>query len=164
MKLLTLAIILFIIQISIGLFDNTISVDGESAVPEMYNSSIAQNETDNDMFEFISSPHKWSNTGLIVFWVALAVFIGGVGIAASFFGASPSDSILFAGGFGVLIGFGAVPIISLFNLINREVGVFACGATSYCTIAILFGALTAGVLGLAWFMACLKWWRTGITD
>ena len=72
--------------------------------------------------------------------------------------------MLFATGFAVLVGLGAIPVVSLFNVINREIGVFACGAGSYCTIAILIGSLTAGLLGLAWFMACLKWWRTGSTE
>ena len=43
MKMLTLAILLVVIQLSIGLFDNTISVDGEAAVPAMYGSNVSIN-------------------------------------------------------------------------------------------------------------------------
>ena len=57
----------------------------------------------------------------------------------------------------------AKDIVGLFNVINREIGAFACVAGSYCTPAIIAGSLTAGLLGLAWVMACVNWWRTGST-
>ncbi len=161
MKLLTLAMLLVIIQLSIGLFDNTISVDGESAVPEMYGSNVSLNSTTNYLYDFVTNPLSWSSTAFIVFLVSITTFITAASIAAGFFKYQPSDTVYFAGLFSVFIGLGAVPIVGLFNVINREIGAFACVAGSYCTPAIIFATMTAGALGLAWVMACLHWWRVG---
>ncbi len=163
MKLLTLAMILVIIQLSIGMFDNTISIDGEAAVPEMYGSDVSLNSTTNYLFDFVTNPRQWSRSALIVFLLSITVFISASSIAAGFFKYQPSDTVYFAGLFSVLIGLGSIPIIGLFNVINREIGAFACSAGSYCTTAIIFASLTAGTLALAWVMACINWWRTGST-
>ncbi len=163
MKLLTLAMILVVIQLSIGLFDNTISVDGESAVPLQYGSDVSINGTTNYLYDFVTNPHSWSQTALIIFLGSVTLFITSASIAAGFFKYQPSDTVYFAGLFSLFIGLGSIPIVSLFGVINREIGAFACSAGSFCTPAIIFASVTAGLLGLAWVMACLNWWRTGST-
>lgn len=163
MKLLTLAMILVIIQLSIGLFDNTISVDGEAAVPEQYGNEVSVNGTTNYLYDFVTNPHGWSQTALIIFLGSVTLFITSASIAAGFFKYQPADVVYFAGLFSVFIGLGSIPIVSLFGVINREMEVFACSAGSFCTPAIIVASLTAGALGLAWVMACLNWWRTGST-
>ncbi len=163
MKLLTLAMVLVIVQLSIGLFDLSLSLDGESAVPVQYGSDVSINSTTNYLYDFVTNPHSWSQSALILFLVSVTAFIVTASIAAGFFKYQPADVVYFAGLFSVFVGLGSVPVISLFNVINREIGAFACSAGSYCTPAIIVAALTAGLLGLAWLIACLNWWRTGST-
>lgn len=163
MKLLTLAMILVVVQLSIGLFDNTISVDGEAAVPLQYGNDVSINGTTNYLYDFVTNPHSWSQSALLLFLVSVTAFIVTASIAAGFFKYQPADVVYFAGLFSVFIGLGSIPIWSLFEVINREIKIFACSAGSFCTPAIIFASLTAGLLGLAWVMACLNWWRTGST-
>lgn len=163
MKLLTLAMILVIIQLSIGLFDNTISIEGAEAVPEAYGLNVTINSTTNYLYDFVTNPHGWGSTALIAFLIGITVAITAGSIVAGIFKYQPSDTIYFAGLFSLFIGLGSVPVVSLFNVINREIGAFACAAGTYCTPAILVATLTAGLLGLAWVLACVNWWRTGST-
>lgn len=163
MKLLTLAMILVIVQLSIGLFDNTISIEGTEAVPQAYGLNVTINSTTNYLYDFVTNPHGWGSTALIAFLVGITTFIVAASIVAGIFRYAPSDTVWFAGLFSVMIGLGSVPVVSLFNVINREIGVFACAAGTYCTPAIVIATMTAGLLGLAWVFACLSWWRTGST-
>lgn len=161
MKMLTLAILLVVIQLSIGLFDNTISVDGESAVPAMYGSNVSINSTTNYLYDFVTDPLGWGNNEFIIYLVGVTATLAVAAIAAGFLRSQPSDSIYFAPLFVVFLGLGAIPIVGLFNVINREIGAFACSAGGYCVPAIVIGALTAGALGLSWVITCIHWWRTG---
>ena len=163
MKMLTLAILLVVIQLSIGLFDNTISVDGEAAVPTMYGSNVSIDSTTNYLYDFVTNPLGWGDSNFIIYLIGVTATLAAAAIAAGFLRSQPSDSIYFAPLFVVFLGLGAIPVVGLFNVINREIGAFACVAGSYCTPAIIAGSLTAGLLGLAWVMACVNWWRTGST-
>lgn len=163
MKLLTLAMILVIVQLSVGLWDRTIDIEGSEAIPTPYGTNVSINSTTNYLYNFVLNPTSWADSALIAFLIGVTVFIASASIVAGIFKYTPSDTVWFAGVFSALIGLGSIPIGRLFSVIDREIKLFACVPGAYCTPAIIVAGLTAGLLGLAWVLVCLNWWRTGST-
>ena len=163
MKLLTLAMILVIVQLSVGLFEKTIDIDVGDAVPQQYGLDVSVNSTTNYLYDFVVNPHSWASTALLTFLIGITTFIATASIVAGIFRYTPTDTVWFAGLFSVMISLGSVPVVRLYSVIDKEIGAFACSAGTLCTPAIIVASLTAGLLGLAWVLACLSWWRTGST-
>ena len=82
MKMLTLAILLVVIQLSIGLFDNTISIDGEAVVPVMYGSNVSVNSTTNYLYDFVTNPLGWGDTPFIIYLIGVTATLAVAAIAA----------------------------------------------------------------------------------
>ena len=166
MKMLNIAMILVVIWLAIGLFDNTITMDGSMAVPDAYNSSSTSVDgTSNMLLDFAMNPSTWTNSSLLIFLlVTVIATVGTISIAAGVFKYQASDTVLFSAAFGVLVGMGSIPVWQLYNLLNREIGAFACSPGVFCAPSAMFGALVVAPLALGWVFVCLKWWRTGVTE
>ena len=145
--------ILVVIQASILLFDVGLSGGGYELDP--YNSSSEFNNTNNVIWDFVTNPTGWSDTGLLILLAGVIGISGAIGIGVYLY--TKSDTILLFGVFTMLLGFGSIPIISLYNLMNRNVAMFGCTETP-CAVGIFFWTITGGLLGLAYVMACIAWW------
>lgn len=153
MKLFYLMMILVIVQASVLLFDVGLTGGGYELDP--YNSSSEFNNTDNTVWDFVTNPTGWESTNFLLILAGLVTVGGAIGIGIYLY--TKSDLILLFSVFTVLLGFGAIPLISLYNLMNRNVAMFGCVATP-CPIGIFFWTITGGLLGLAYVMACIEWW------
>jgi hypothetical protein len=67
--------------------------------------------------------------------------------------------------FGILLGIGSMPILSLYRFITTQVGSIACSsATDYmtgsivCVPAVLVAIPIAGTLTVMYIFACIEWW------
>ena len=153
MKLFYLIAILIVVQSSILLFDTGLAGSGYDLDP--YNSSSEFNNTDNTVWEFVTNPTGWENTNLLIILIGLVGLTGAISVGVYLY--TKSDTILLFGVFTMLLGFGSIPIISLYNLMNRNVAMFGCTATP-CTMGIFVWIMTGGLLALAYVLACLEWW------
>ena len=84
---------------------------------------------------------------------------GAIGVGIYIY--TKSDTILLFGVFTMLLGFGSIPIISLYNVINRNVAMFGC-TTTPCPLGILIWAMTGGLIAIAYVLSCIEFW-TGRT-
>lgn len=153
MKLAPMIMILIILQGVIILYDQVYSSDYELTAYEDNQSSI---------WNFVANPSDWRDTGLLTFFFAIL----GVGAVATFVGAVvgyKGDMILFFGVFTFFLALGAVPIISLYNVITREPTIYGCAATGVCYPSIFVWVFTGGILAIFYVLAVLDWWRTGST-
>ena len=168
MKMHTMIILFFVITTSCLLFDNTVTLDGSDAIPDLFNYTSIEGGEGNYLWETILNPINLTRTNSLMYWVItillVAVIAAGInfGIAGTYKGQT-SDASSFGIFIPILMGFAGFPITLLFTVINREVGAFACGAGEYCTIAILLGGAIAGLLLIQWMIVCIHWWRTGQT-
>lgn len=170
MKLGVMIMMLLCLQVTIMMFDNTISVDNTDAIPGVYNqtgvingTSTVTNASTSMFWGYVSNPTKWTNTSLVVYLVAFiaALAVSGITILGST--AISSDTIRFAPLFMILFGVGSIPIVSFWGVLQREVGAFACASgTLTCWTAWLVPFLIIGPLTTMWFLACFTHWRTGL--
>lgn len=132
MKLSTLFLIIFAIQISFIVFD-------------------ARDISNTALFGFIKNPTDWSNT---VFITVIGLIAAGAVMAGSFVGSfifGKTDIMIFAPFISVMITW-MIPLASLWQLISEESGVF--GDANWVVASIL----TAPFLVYA-FWSTLNWWR-----
>lgn len=148
MKITTMIIVLFVLQLMIMVFDSTAVEDTYSLNP--YN--ITNEAVPNNIYRFMINPSTWSTSGWILF---LVVTLGLILVASIIV---KSDMVLLYVVFVALIGFGAVPILSLYNLLNRDVGAFVCTTPLPCFATVIISAFIVGPLALYYVMACLEWW------
>lgn len=146
MKLANMIMILVILQFSIILYDSVYEDDFEL-------SSYESNET--TLWNFILNPSGWTGTDLLLIFATLGAVAGVIGIGVYF--VTRSDTSLFFGVFTLLLGLGAIPIASLYNVITREVEFFGCTAIP-CVPAIMVWAVTGGILAIFYVLSVLEWW------
>ena len=146
MKLSTIILILIVIQASIIMYDQVYSDDYE--IPSYGSSKTI-------IWNFVTDPSDWSGTELLLYFASLTAVSGLIGVGVYL--VTKSDTALFFGVFTFLLGAGAVPITSLYNVFERNVGFFGCSSIP-CTPAILAWALTGGLLAILYILAVLEWW------
>jgi hypothetical protein len=73
---------------------------------------------------------------------------------------SKSDIVTLFGLFLIFMSIGAVPCVSLYSFVTREIGLYTsdCIIGEPCEVAMIFGGLSAGILMLLWLWSCLEWW------
>lgn len=146
MKLSNMIMILLILQLSIIVFDAV-------STPDYELSSYESNET--AIWNFVTNPTGWSGSSLLTIFASLTAVAGVIGIGVYL--VTKSDTSLFFGVFTLLLGAGSIPIISLYNMFNRNIAFFGCSSIP-CTPAIIVWALTGGMLALFYVLSVLEWW------
>jgi len=154
--------ILIILQGVIILYDQVYK-DGicEGDCEEEYElTAYADNQS--ALWKFATDPTGWRTTGFLTFLFtilaasAVATFVGAV---VGYKG----DMILFFGTFTFFLTIGAVPIVSLYNVITRDPTFYGCAATGVCYPSLFVWVFTGGILAVFYVLAVLDWWRTGST-
>jgi len=153
MKLSYMIMILIILQASILLFDGLLNPTSFTYDP--YNATINLNNTDNVFWDFATDPTGWSSSGLFVILLSIIGVAGAIGIGVYLY--TKSDLVLLFTFFGTLLGIGAVPVIQLYNLFNRNPAMWGCTGIP-CPTSIFVWTLTGGVFAIFWVMACIEWW------
>ncbi len=146
MKLSNIIMILIIVQASIIILDQVYSTDYELT-------SYGSNES--TVWNFVTDPTGWSGSDLLLFFASLTAVSGLIGVGVYL--VTKSDTSLFFGVFTFLLGIGAIPIVSLYQVFTRNVSAFGCTAMP-CTPAIIVWALTGGILAILYVLAVLEWW------
>ena len=156
MKLGPMTVFMFVLYLSIGIFDQTLDP----------NLNGYGNSGGGFLFATIIQPWNWTGTVNILGFTTLS-FIGilgtaivvatGIAVAGSLLGRSDISTL-----FPLFIAFttlGSAPCLVLYTFVTRNVGQFAgCTIGQVCGPASIIGALTAGILGLMWLFTCLEWW------
>ena len=162
MRLAPIIMILIILQGVIILYDQVYPTGGcTGSECEGNYSLVSYKDNQSALWDFAANPTDWRGSGFISFFLliltasAVATFVGAV---VGYKG----DMILFFGTFTFFLGLGAVPIISLYNVITREAGFFGC-TIGTCYPAIFAWLFTGGILAVFYVLAVLDWWRTGST-
>lgn len=154
MKMLNITILFVVMYLAIGVLDHTFD-----------NTLHSQNQTTNGfLLDTIFQPENWGTNnlltllgaGIIVGIAAVALTAGtisvlGVSVTRSDISAISPLAIAF-------IAIGAVPIVSFYGFVTRNVGQFACTVGQPCGPAQIFGALTAGILAIIWIYSVMTWW------
>lgn len=146
MKLANMIMILLILQMSIIMFD-AVSVPDYELTPYDSNDTV--------IWDFILDPTGWTGTSLLIIFAGLIGLVGAIGVGVYLY--TKSDTVLFFGVFTLLLGIGAVPIVSLYQMFTRNVSFFGCTAMP-CTPAIIVWALTGGMLAIFYVLSVLEWW------
>jgi len=146
MKLANMIMILVILQMSIVVFDAV-------SVPDYELTSYDSNDT--VIWDFVLDPTGWSVSNLLLVLGSL-VAVGGV-IGVGVYLVTKSDTALFFGVFTLLLGAGAIPIVSLYQMFTRNLSFFGC-TTMPCIPAIIVWALTGGILAIFYILSVLEWW------
>ena len=150
MKLMNMIIFLVVIQAVILVYDQVYATEGDAGyLITPYDSN------DSTIWNFILDPTGWTGTGLLTIFAGLIGLVGAIGIGVYMY--TKSDTVLFFGVFTLLLGFGSIPIISLYHVLTRNVSFFGCAAMP-CTPAILAWVFTGGIIAIMYVMACLEWW------
>jgi len=162
MKLAPMIMIIIILQAVIIFYDQVYAdVPCEGDCVEGYELT-AYEDNQSAIWKFVSNPTDWRGTGLLTFLMtilaasAVATFVGAI---VGYKG----DMILFFGTFTFFLTLGAVPIISLYNVITRDSSFYGCAATGVCYPSLFVWVFTGGILSIFYVLAVLDWWRTGST-
>lgn len=159
MKLFPLIIVLLCLEIGWQLFYGALAgnISPEQIVLG-YNGTVnTQNQTTPGMWNFIYNPYSWTSSDLFSTLSSILIVAGIITIGAGLL--FKNDLVILFSFFLWLLGFGSIPITHLYSMVQSEVARYGCkGVISSCTVATLAGAVTAGLLGLAWVVACLAWW------
>jgi len=164
MKLSTMAVFLLIVTLVIVIFDNTGSLSPESANLNFYNQSEDTDSGTVKVWNFFTNPTDWTSSGGLVYYLiillagTLTTFI----VAAIVTKAYAPDTYLFATYFGILAGFGSIPVTLLYNFTQRELSSYMCTTGTFCLFPTVVAMVVAGGLGFMWIMKCIESWRTGI--
>ncbi len=154
MKLAPIIMLLVIIQVTIMFYTGAYSEETYGLDP--YNSSTIINNTGTAVWDFIADPTDWSATDV------LTTIAGIIGIAGAFavgvYLITKSDTVLFMPIAMMFFGFGAIPMISLYNVFMNNSSIFGCTSIEPCSIAIMAFISTAGLIGLFYVLAVLEWW------
>ena len=146
MKLSNMIMILLILQMSIIIFDAV-------SVPDYELTAYDSNDT--VIWDFILDPTGWTGTSLLLLFATLTA-VGGA-IAIGIYLVTKSDTSLFFPVFTLLLGVGAIPIVSLYQMFTRNIGFFGCSSIP-CLPATIVWALTGGVLAIFYVLSVLEWW------
>ncbi len=153
MKLAYMIMILVVLQVTIITFDGLVGEDSYTLDP--YNSSTSINNTENTVWNFILNPTGWEGSNLLIIFASLVGLAGAIGIGIYLY--TKSDTVLLFGFFTTLLGFGSIPIISLYNVWNRNIGMWGCSSAP-CAPSIIGWALTGGLLAIFYVLACYDAW------
>ena len=165
MKLTPLVILLLILQLVIMIANSSYSVTDSDLNP--YNATENLNQTENLMWDFITDPTDWGQTGFLAFWTVFGALGLGTIVVTAIGLITRSDMLILSAVPALFLGFGAIPIISLYELITREVAFFGCVVTTpptACGMATMAFILTGGLLGLFYAMAIIEWWTNRQTS
>ena len=110
---------------------------------------------DTAIWDFVANPSDWSGSGLLLILCTLTAIGGLIGVGVYL--VTKSDTALFFGVFTLLLGAGAVPIASLYEVFTRNVEFFGCTSMP-CAPATLVFALTGGILAIFYVLSVLEWW------
>lgn len=173
MKIYVIALILFMIQISTMMLHATVDVNTLDAVPLPFNqsgvidgsASIFESFVDISAFwQFVANPTNWTNTNLIKYLLAFIIFITLSGATIVGFTAISSDTVRFGPLFAIIFAIGSMPIVSLWNMIQKDVTAVACATGQIsCWMSWMVPFIIVTPLTLIWFFACISHWRTGLT-
>lgn len=154
-----MTVFMFVMYIMIGIFDQVFD-------PNLNVINAYGNTATNFAFAAILQPWNWSGT-ITIFGMqfpSLLLILGSavsVAVGIALFGTviGRSDIVLLFGVFTAFMSLGALPCIVLYNFVSRNVAMFTnCQLGEPCGPAMIFGALTAGVLAVMWLFTCMEWW------
>lgn len=161
MKIVPILIILYIALIGIMIFDGILA---PSWTPTPYGPVDPDQES---LWRLFIDPTGWTANDFINLLIAELIVVGAA-IAVAVL--TKSDIALLSPLFIVLINAGILPILAIYNVVNREVWRMACTGTlnrvvdfASCsaesqTAAWLISAVIVGPISLAWVWACIEWW------
>ena len=164
MKLSTLAVYLLILTLVIITFDNTGSLNAESADLNFYNQSQDVGNGTSRVWDFFTDPTDWSSAGGLVYYlvIILAASLTAFIVAAVITKSYPTDTTAFAVFFAMIVGFGSLPVTLLYNFTQRELSSYMCDVGTFCLFPTMAATVIAGGLGFMWIMTCISSWRSGI--
>lgn len=154
MKLMPMIMLLVVLQLTIMVFDTTYDQAHYNLNP--YNVTSQINNSSPNVFDFIMDPTGWGDSAFLGIWIGLISVAGAIGIGVYLY--TKSDLALLFGAFTALLGFGAIPIISLYNIINREIALFGCTVGSVCVPSLLIWGLTGGLISIFYVGSVIEWW------
>lgn len=146
MRLAPLVIVLFIIHLTIGFVDVAFNENLDA-----YGNSLT-----NYPFAMILQPWNWQGNSLYFLFAGIVAAATGIAVTGLVLGRS--DLVLLQPIFIIFVSVGAIPIINLYSFVTRHSATFACTVGESCFVSNIFGAITAGFLGIIWMFACLEWW------
>jgi hypothetical protein len=155
MRLFYLAFVLFVMYISIGIVDNMLQ---SNLTPD----ASVDTKSPNFLYQMFIQPNIWNLSGVSGFSMLMSIFVGigavavGIAVTATVFG--KSDIAMLAIPAGVLLSLGAMPIVSIWSFLTRNVASMACNVGTECLPASLVGALFAGTLGVLWAFTVIEFW------
>jgi hypothetical protein len=156
-KIGTMSVIMFVIYVFIGLFDKLFDSD----------LNYGGNSLGNFVLATLWHPNIWSGSVVIAGITVptmLTVLGGTILVGATILIGSTvlgkSDIVTLFGLFLILMSIGAIPCVSLYSFVTRNVGMFVtdCTIGQPCQVAMIFGAFSAGILMMMWLFSCLEWW------
>jgi hypothetical protein len=156
MRLAPMTVFMFVIYLSIGVFDQIFDA----------NLNAYGNGSTSFLFNTLLQPWNWSGT-IVIGGISFPTFIllfgsivsvgVGVAVTGSLFGRS--DISVLAPMAAAFASLGAIPIISLYNFVTRNVALFSdCTIGVTCAPAQIAGALSAGVLAIMYLFTVFEWW------
>ena len=151
MKLVNMVLLLLIIQGTIVFYDAVYEA-GDYRDVDVYDSSGGV------LWSFATNPIDWNSTALLVAFLIIG------GVTASFiivgtFLNTPSDTAIFSTAFTLLIAAGAVPIISLYHVFDRNAAMFGCETIAIeCIPGMLVWLVTGGIIAVFYVFSVLEWW------
>jgi hypothetical protein len=155
MRLGPMTVFLFVLYLSMGIFDQTLSSD----------LNAYGNGGTSFVFLSLIQPWNWGGTtnvlgyevpnflGILGSAITIAV---GIAVLGSVLGRSDITTLFAL--FLSMMSLGAMPIIMFYGFITRNISPYACTIGTACLEANILGALSAGVLGIMWLYTCLEWW------
>lgn len=157
MRLGPMTVFMFVLYLMIGIFDQTLDP----------NLNAYGNSAQSFVFATILQPWNWSGeiyiplignipSFILILGSAISVAVG-IAVLGSVLGRS-DISVLFAL-FTAFTSLGAAPCIVLYSFVSRNIGMMTnCTIGEPCGPAMIFGALSAGILAVMWLFTCLEWW------
>ena len=156
MRIGPMSVVMVVIYLFIGIFDQTLD-------PTLQGYG---NGGTGFILATIFQPWNWSGTVNILgvsvpsligmFGAAISIAVG-IAVIGSVLGRS--DIVTLFAFFGALLSLGAMPCIVLYSFVTRNVGQMAqCSVNAPCAPALIFGGLSAGILGMMWIFTCAEWW------
>lgn len=147
MRLGPFLVVLYVTYIVIGLLDKVLT-------PGL--NSYASISTGSTFFDIITQPWLWSTNTFLTAIATAVVTVTALTAAAAFF--TRSDILTLAGLAGMFLSMGALPMVSMYSFITRNIGQFACTPGEACAAATVIGSLTVGVIALMYAMTVIEWW------
>ena len=154
MKLAAILLILYIAMVGIMIFDNTSNRSEYNVIP--YNGTDASvSDSSEAMWTLFFNPLSWAANTLILTIITAAIAIG---VVTAIF--TKSDISLLYPLFALILIAGIVPIVNIYQVLNRELAGAICPATdaTNCSLSILLMGLIMGPITLYWLWSCIDWW------